>query len=195
MSPPAFSSARGSWRCPVAAKRRAVGLGAALERIAAKVDTRGELARARAVAVWPAAVGQEVAKRTHCTALRKGELLVHVDSPAWATQLQAMAPQIAEAVNHQAGKRLVSSVRFTVSRTVREERERDAVAAGLEAVYRPERIAPVPLTPGERAQVEATAAAIDDDELRAAAIRAMAADLEWKKGVRAAAREAPPDTP
>lgn len=178
----------------MAARRKATDLGAALERVAARADTEGELARAHAIAVWPRAVGDEIARRTHCTALRKGELLVLVESPAWATQLQAMAPQIVEAVNREAGKRLVRTMRFTVSRTVREERERDEAAAGTEAVYRPERVEPVPLSPQERAQVEATAAAIDDEDLRGAAIRAMTADLEWKKGVRERSRKGSPDT-
>ena len=43
-----------------------------------------------------------------------------------------------------------------------------------------------PLTDTERAQVEASAAVIEDDRLREVVIRATVADLEWKKGIRRA---------
>ncbi len=165
---------------------RQTELGGALEALARRLDRSGGESRMQVACAlaWEKVAGQRVQAHTTSAHLRQGELVVGVDSPAWATQLTAMAGPYAEAINEELGKSLVKSVRFTVSKRAREEIGRRLVEEDAPAAPpKPESVA---LTADELRQVEESAAVIPDDALREAAIRATVADLEWKKGIAAA---------
>jgi hypothetical protein len=149
------------------------------------LDRGGNIERARAVAAWKAIAGDEVTTHAMGFAMRGGELVVYVDSPAWATELAALSERYRTGINHELGKESVSTMRFAVSKKVSEERAWEEAQAREDAEARPERITPVPASPQERSQIDAMAAAIHDDALREAAVRAAVRGLEWRKGMAA----------
>jgi len=151
---------------------------------ASRLDPKGRRFQARAVDAWYGVAGDEVRKHTRGLALRDGELVVHVDSPVWATQLSLLSERFRKEINAKLDEELVMKVRFDVSKRVRTEAVREEQEQAEEAFYAPDPVMPVNLSEVERRQVEYCAAAIGDEEVRDAAIRLMTKDLEWKKGIR-----------
>lgn len=168
--------------------REPEGFGHLADALLRAADPRGRRFSASLIQAWERIAGPEVAKHSVGGAMREGELLVYVDTPAWANELTLMSEQYRQRLNEELGKELVKSLRFTVSRRTSEARERDAEEAGTAEAYRVKRVEPVPLTATELAQVEFAAAPVKDEGLRKAATSAMIRHLEWQKGRRAAKR-------
>lgn len=161
-------------------------LGSSLERLVNKMDraSGGYYLQTRVINVWDIVAGEAVATHTTGAHLRNGELVVYVDSNLWATELSALAEHYKDSMNTELGKRLVRSVRFTVSRQAHQHRQ-----AVLEEAARKEEedvqvARSVALDSSERAQVEASVSTIPDQELREAVLRATIAHLERAKGSR-----------
>jgi len=170
------------------------GLGSALRGVLQGMDHGGRFARSRVTAVWPHVAGEVVADHTTGAYLRDdGALIVYVDTPTWASELTAMSEQFRTALNNELGEELVSSMRFTVSRRVQKGREDRAEEEALDSAYRPDAVAPVPLSPDELQAVAQSVAVIENPQLREAALRATVRDLEWKKAL--AARNEPQGPP
>lgn len=151
-----------------------------------RLDRTGNgAAKARAVSAWRSAAGEEVYTHARGFALREGELMVYVDSPVWANELSVLAEHYRTAVNDRIGKETVTSMRFTVSRKVSEERVRDVEDVSLSAVTAAERVTPGRATETEIEQVRQMAAAVENKELREAVTAAAIAHLEWSKGIEA----------
>jgi hypothetical protein len=183
-----------------ARKRRSVGLGEALDDVMRRADPQGKRYGAQAVAAWNDVVGEEIARHTRGFAMReKRELIVFVDSPAWANQLALMSTELIDRLNTHLGQKTVRALRFTVSRSVTDEMEWSAAVRSAEESYAPDDIEPIPLSDREREQVAYIAEAVPDPELREIALRVMTMDLERKKGARERAAqkgsEEPPETP
>ncbi len=166
-----------------------VRLGDVVRSIVRTSDRSGGLLQARATEAWSEVVGPQIESHTLGMKMRGRELEVHVDSHAWAAQLSLLAEDLRERVNSAIGEESVGSIRFTVSRAVGDERAARKAEARSQRRYGGERIDPVPLTEQELREIEEAAASIDNDELRAAAIRAQIRDIEVKKG--RAARKTP----
>jgi len=150
------------------------------ENLVRRIDKSGRRHSARAVLAWDDVAGPEITRHTRGFALRDDhELVVLVDSPAWAQQLSLMSSEFITRLNATLGEGSVRSIRFTVSRNT----EPVMPAARSEQVT-PTEDAAVALDETERAQVEYMAGAIKDPELREVAIRVMVKDLEQKKGTR-----------
>lgn len=162
-----------------------VRAGDAARELLGRLDRGGNLERARAVGAWREVAGAEVAAHAIGAAMRRGELLVYVDSPVWASELSALAEQYRTAINTTVGKELVRSLRFTVSKKVSEQHAWDAITSPPERAGEP-RVEPVELDAAETAAIERMASAIHDEALRQAAIRAATADKQWRKGLKAA---------
>lgn len=163
-------------------------LSAGLDKLTTRLNkaNHGALDQARVAAAWEAIAGPSVIAHTTGAHIRQGELVIYVDSPLWATELSALSDKYRQAINEKVGRNLVRSVRFSVSRRVEAQRawaKGEEEAAGY---YTQDRVDSVPLSDSERRQIEASADEIPDRELREAVIRATIADLEWKKGIRAA---------
>jgi len=169
----------------MARRRRAESIGAALEEYVSALDPGGKRHRSRAALVWPEIAGEEIVRHTRGFAVRKsGELVVLVDSPAWANELALMSERLRVSLNERLGPDTVRSLRFTVSRAAP-----SAGPGGAEdpdEPAEPEAPEPLPLTESERAQAAHVAGAVADAGLREAALRVMVKDLERKKGIRAA---------
>lgn len=52
---------------------------------------------------WSRIVGERLAEHVRPCSYADGELVVAVDSPAWATQIRAMAPQLVRKLNEELG--------------------------------------------------------------------------------------------
>jgi hypothetical protein len=134
------------------------------------------------VAWWRESIPPEIARHTLGVSMRDGELSVAVDSSTWAAELSALSEQLRENIEQAAGKGAVRSIRFTVSRRVQMARDEQRDREELDELYKPEDVAPVALSPQERAQIEHAAEQIDDEELRQAFVEAMVTDMELDKG-------------
>ena len=160
-------------------------MGEATERVMRRVDPSGKRHSARAVAAWGAVAGDAGAEHSRGAALREnGELVVYVDSAAWAQQLSLMADDLKTRMNAYLGRPLVRSMRFTVSRVVAKEARQDQIEAETDEFYTPDEPPPVTLSETERNQAEHIARPVRDPGLREVVLRVMIKDLERKKGAR-----------
>ena len=130
-----------------------------------RLDRFGNLPKARAISAWEEVVGANI----------------FVDSAAWANELSLMSEDMRSRVNSVIGEELVTSIRFTVSSRIKQRTEERAAAEEIENFYARDERPLVPLTAAELEQVEHSAAVIENEKLREAAIRATVAGLERKK--------------
>lgn len=180
----------------MARRRRTIGIGEALDDVVRKADPSGKRHGARAVAEWSRVVGDEIARHTRGFALReKRELVVFVDSPAWANQLSLMSAELVDRLNSHLGRNEVRTLRFTVSRKVSDEMKWSAEEDAVDEFYAPDPTEPVALTEREREQALHIAGSVRDPELRELALRVMIKDLERKKGARESAAQGSRKTP
>lgn len=165
--------------------KKTQSLGDAVENALQRIDTMGKRHSARVVGVWNEVVGPDVARHTQGFAFREGkELVVFVDTPAWANELSLMSSDLIRKINVRIGEESVTSLRFTVSRKVAAERAWNEAIEQSESSYEPDPITPAALSIVEKDQAAHVAAAIDDPDLREVALRVMLKDLALKKGVR-----------
>jgi hypothetical protein len=171
-------------------------LDSALNGLLGRLDRKnsGAWTAAKVAVLWADVAGPIVNAHTTGVHLRDGTLVVYVDSHARANDLSALSERYRVAMNSGLGKESVKKVSFTVSRKVSDERRLQVAEEETAEFYREDDVEPVPLTPTERAQVEASAAGIPDERLREAVIRATVKDLEWKRGIaQRNSREEPRD--
>lgn len=159
--------------------------GDAARRALRRIDKNGAMERASAVSAWRDAAGPEVSGHARGFAMRERELVVFVDSPVWASELAALSEHYRTAVNGRLGKESVSSVRFTVSRVVEEERRFEDNEEANRESYSTDKVQPEPASEIERLQIERMATSIKNEAVREAVVKAAIADLEWKKGLKA----------
>jgi len=153
--------------------------------VVSRIDPHGKRYESQAVQVWPEVAGEEIVKHTRGFAMREGELVVFVDSPAWANELSLMAERLKESINSRISHGSVRAIRFNVSKRVQEERQWDVSRQQDDEYYRVDTAPPIPLSPEELMQAEYMAEAVPDLELREKALKVMIKDLEGKKGARA----------
>jgi hypothetical protein len=169
----------------MARRRRTIGLDEAMNDVVRKADPSGKRHGAQAVAAWHQVVGDDIARHTRGFALReKRELVVFVDSAAWANQLSLMSTELVDRLNAHLGRSEIRILRFTVSRKVSDEMKWSAQEDATDEFYAPDLTEPVPLTEREREQALHIAGSVRDPELRELALRVMIKDLERKKGAR-----------
>jgi hypothetical protein len=161
---------------------RSVAAGSGARRLVEGLDKNGNLERAQAVSQWSEIAGPEVSSHARGFVMRGAELVVSVDSSAWAAELSAMSEQYRMAVNAALGKEMVGAIRFTVSRAVRDTEPGPTAAA--EPMVRP-----VALSEEERKRINDMAHPIHSEPVRHAAVRAAEASLAWRKGLEDESRE------
>jgi len=149
-----------------------------------KADPLGKRFSSRVVAAWNDICGDVVANHTRGVAFRDGELIVSVDSPAWANELSVMADSFRSALAAHLGQDLVRSIRFTVSRHVQAEKARESAESDVAEFYKPDDEVRVALSDVEHSQAVYVSQAVPDERLREIALRVMIKDLEWKKASR-----------
>ncbi|MFU8890608.1 MAG: DUF721 domain-containing protein [Anaerosomatales bacterium] len=175
---------------------KTVRVGDAIKSLIRGPDRSGGLLKARAAEVWEEVVGPDIAGHTVGMGVRAGELNIHVDSHAWATQLTLMAGELKDRVNTALGENSVRSIRFTVSSAVAEACTQKATEGQARRRYGGELVEPVPLSDGEIREIVEEAGAIESDSVREAAIRARIRDRELKKGREThSSTQGPPEGP
>lgn len=157
-------------------------LGDGLRRIMSRLDREGHMTTAAVIDVWDRIVGDDIATHTTIEGLRGSELLVAVDSPIWANELQAMAGHLVARLQEELGQTPIRSIRFTVTRAVSARRSQERAEQEAEQRYGGPTVTPEPLSEEELEAVKRSVANIENESLRDAALRATVRDLEWKKG-------------
>jgi predicted nucleic acid-binding Zn ribbon protein len=71
---------------------------------------------------WPEIVGTQLAAHTRPESFDDGELIVEADSPAWATQVRLLTPQLLQRLADELGADTVSKVRVRGPSTARGRR-------------------------------------------------------------------------
>ena len=66
----------------------------------------------KAVTLWPTAVGEKIAEKTTIQDVKHGVLIVRVDSPIWAQELQFQKKDILLKINKTLGKETIKDIRF-----------------------------------------------------------------------------------
>ena len=66
----------------------------------------------QAVSLWPTAVGKKIAENTSIQDVKHGVLIVRVDSPVWAQELQFQKKEILFKINKSLGKKIIKDIRF-----------------------------------------------------------------------------------
>jgi predicted nucleic acid-binding Zn ribbon protein len=92
-----------------------VPIGSAVDRLLRQRGMEDALVLGRVTTCWEDVVGPEVARQVHPQVVRGGELVVSVDHPAWATELEmagsAVLGRLAERLGDAAPERLSVRVR------------------------------------------------------------------------------------
>ena len=66
----------------------------------------------QAVNLWPIAVGKKIAENTTVQDVKHGVLIVRVDSPIWAQELQFQKKEVLLKINKTLGKKTIKDIRF-----------------------------------------------------------------------------------
>ena len=85
---------RSAWRQPV---RIAEAISGAFQRLG--LDNR--FRQSEIWGVWPAVVGQQIARHAQPHAISHGRLIVHVTDPVWLHHLSMMRPRVIAALNEK----------------------------------------------------------------------------------------------
>ena len=116
--------------------------------------------------VWDKAVGGQIAGKARPVSFREGVLTVTVSSAPWMQQLGFLKRQMIDAVNGALGEDLVKDIYLKAGR----------MSPPAPPADRPKRLHRE-LTDQERVRIEREAAAIADDDLRAAFVKFQTAYL------------------
>jgi predicted nucleic acid-binding Zn ribbon protein len=66
----------------------------------------------QAVNLWPIVVGKKIAENTTIQDVKHGVLIVRVDSPIWAQELQFQKKEVLFKINKTLGKKTIKDIRF-----------------------------------------------------------------------------------
>ena len=66
----------------------------------------------QAVSLWPTAVGKKIAEKAIIQDVKHGVLIVRVDSPIWAQELQFQKKEVLFKINKTLGKKTIKDIRF-----------------------------------------------------------------------------------
>ena len=66
----------------------------------------------QAVNLWPIVVGKKIAENTTIQDVKHGVLIVRVDSPVWAQELQFQKKEVLFKINKTLGKKTIKDIRF-----------------------------------------------------------------------------------
>lgn len=117
-------------------------------------------------AAWTHLVGQQIAARSQVFRLYRETLIVHVPDRIWQRQLHRLERQLLDRINRLLGRSAVQAIDFRVDQSL------VAAASAEPAPLQPPRKGPAREgAPAADAEMEKTAQAIADPELRALFLR------------------------
>lgn len=99
-------------------KTRMTSLGRGIEEVVGRLDPTGGKAKvqAGAAAAWRDVAGSAVSAHAVAVYIRGRELIVEMDSAAWATDISFLADRYKEAVNTHLQDDVIDTVRISVAR-------------------------------------------------------------------------------
>lgn len=152
-------------------------IGGEVERTLSRTAGGQALALAEITAVWPQAVGDDVARRAWPLRLgRDGTLHVATASATWAFELDRLSPEIGDRLSAALGDSAPKKFRFRVGPVPEPGSPSERPTQPAEA--------PVATSPETAAEADSAAAAIDDPELRELVSRAARASLSRARSGR-----------
>jgi hypothetical protein len=89
-------------------------LGDALSRALRGLNLTKRMHEGRAMALWPAVVGDVIASRTHPLFVNHGVLTVAVASSSWANELNLLKPRLMASLNEKVGRGVIQDLRWRV---------------------------------------------------------------------------------
>ena len=98
----------------MAAARKPESVGSILQRLLKSLELDRKIDENRALALWPEAVGPQLAAKTRAVSVLRGRLTVEAKSPVWANECRMMSPQIREKLNKKLGADAIKSISFRV---------------------------------------------------------------------------------
>ena len=106
----------------VARRKSPLQIGGPLQNILARLDSEGHFDIIRLSRVWPAVVGEMIARRTEVNGLKFHTAVVKVSGAMWIQELNLMKPQILGRLREAMGNDAVRDLRFVSGRLSRRER-------------------------------------------------------------------------
>lgn len=113
--------------------------------------------------IWDDAVGPDIARRAQPFKFKNGKLTVAVEGSAWLQQIVFLAPKIIETVNARLENPAIKSLKGIAAEVKRKPAE--IVSTPL--------FRDTPLTDGEKEEIEELLKPIKDEEIKAAARKAL----------------------
>ena len=89
-------------------------MGDALDAVTRGLGMAGSRQVGAVFGAWAGVVGEHVAAHSRPVSLRDGVLVVHVDEPAWATQLRYLTGELLERLGDAVGAGVVTRVEVRV---------------------------------------------------------------------------------
>jgi predicted nucleic acid-binding Zn ribbon protein len=157
-------------------RRGGAALRRLLEGLLSNLDLGGRFREHLAVAAWPQIAGQVVAGHARAEGVRDGVLMVATDTPAWAQELQMRQRALLERLSAEVGPGVIREIHF---RSGLRRRPRGRGPGAEQA-----RPSEIKLSGRQERRIRATAARIEDAELRGRAERAflsLARMGQWRK--------------
>ncbi len=149
-------------------------IGKALGTELGRLGPAGDADLAAIVAAWPAAVGEENARRAWPARIGgDGTLRIHTADAVWANQLTLLGPQILAVLRERLGSAAPRTIRFAAGPL--------PSPAEVEPARRPQ---PVTADENDVERAAALTAGIADDDLRGLVARAAAASLARARSSR-----------
>lgn len=145
-------------------------LSRAIGRAMRELDMGARLQESRAMALWPAIVGDVTAARTRPLHVNRGTLVVAVASSAWANQLSLLKSRYLDAFAKQVGAGVIRDLRWRVADVAAGGDPADTEGNGpVRLALSPTRAMPqappTPLSEAEQAAIARQVAGIGDAQL------------------------------
>ena len=98
-------------------RTRMTSLGRGIEEVVGRLDPTGGKAKLQsgAASAWRTVAGDAVSAHAVSVYVRGGQLVVEMDSAAWATDISFLSGEYLKAVNAHLGEDVVDSVRIVVA--------------------------------------------------------------------------------
>jgi predicted nucleic acid-binding Zn ribbon protein len=118
---PGQSGARGRYRLDPeeAGRGPTVAIGTALDQMLRGRGMEDAVVLGRVVACWEDVVGPQVAQQVRPRLVRSGELVLAVDHPAWATELELSGPRVLARLGEHLGDMAPTSLSVRVEPAAR----------------------------------------------------------------------------
>jgi hypothetical protein len=132
-------------------------LSATIDKILKARGMQSRLPEYRISSQWAGTVGSAIARHAQPRTLRRGKLLLIVDSPAWLQQLSLMKPEIIGKLNSRLGAETIRDITLKLG---------ELASSPMQSPERED--PPAVITQAEREMIDQSVHDVGDDELKEA---------------------------